>query len=451
MCDTIVATPQVTTHGEMLFGKNSDREPNEAQYLEKIDSADYAPGERLQCTYIEIPQAPHTNAVILSRPFWMWGAEMGVNDHNVVIGNEAVFTKMPFEKQSGLTGMDLLRLGLERGNSALETLRIMTDLLEQFGQGGNCGYSHAFFYHNSFLIADAAEAWVLETAGKEWAARRVTGSASISNGLTIRREFDLSSRGLITNAVKRGWCTSENEFNFADSYEDRFYRWAGACQPRQKRTSERLNAGHGTLTERDMIAILRDHKRGENKDVLPSQGVHGMSVCAHAGFGPFRDSQSVGSLVVKLMVGQPAEIYYTATSAPCTGIFKPAWMDCVLPDFGPAPTGKYDDRCLWWRHERLHRAVLEDFENRLGAFSAQREAFENRVFEMTEKARQAEPDERTALSVQIAVEAEKLEEEWLDRVLTLPVGNAIGGFYARTWRKHNRTAEMPAPELPFRR
>jgi secernin len=30
MCDTLVATPPVTAAGAMLFGKNSDRERNEA-------------------------------------------------------------------------------------------------------------------------------------------------------------------------------------------------------------------------------------------------------------------------------------------------------------------------------------------------------------------------------------------------------------------------------------
>ena len=64
-----------------------------------------------QCTYIEIEQASHTYAVILSKPAWMWGAEMGANEHGVCIGNEAIYTKMASDedKEEKLLGMDLVR------------------------------------------------------------------------------------------------------------------------------------------------------------------------------------------------------------------------------------------------------------------------------------------------------------------------------------------------------
>ena len=65
-----------------------------------------------QCTYIEVDQVGHTHAVILSKPAWMWGAEMGSNEHGVCIGNVAVFTKEmgPGDSEEKLLGMDLLRL-----------------------------------------------------------------------------------------------------------------------------------------------------------------------------------------------------------------------------------------------------------------------------------------------------------------------------------------------------
>lgn len=39
----------------------------------------------------------------------MWGAEMGANEHGLVIGNEAVWTKIDDDKTEKLLGMDLLR------------------------------------------------------------------------------------------------------------------------------------------------------------------------------------------------------------------------------------------------------------------------------------------------------------------------------------------------------
>lgn len=52
-----------------------------------------------------------THAVVLSRPSWLWGAEMGANEHGVCIGNEAVWTKEPVGEGEALLGMDLLRCG----------------------------------------------------------------------------------------------------------------------------------------------------------------------------------------------------------------------------------------------------------------------------------------------------------------------------------------------------
>ena len=112
MCDTL----GVLLDSGALFGKNSDRSPNEAQVTEYYPARVYDGGD-VACTYRRIPQARETLGVLLSRPAWMWGAEIGVNEAGVAIGNEAVFTKGTYGPPS-LTGMDLLRLGLERAESA---------------------------------------------------------------------------------------------------------------------------------------------------------------------------------------------------------------------------------------------------------------------------------------------------------------------------------------------
>ena len=53
---------------------------------------------------------------------------------------------------------------------------MITGLLEHYGQGGSCREDPTpFCYHNTFLLADRTEAWVLETAGRLWAAQRIQG------------------------------------------------------------------------------------------------------------------------------------------------------------------------------------------------------------------------------------------------------------------------------------
>jgi len=118
---------------------------------------------------------------MISQPRWMWGAEMGANECGVIIGNEAVWTTEP-TRSTGLLGMDLVQLGLERGPSAIKALQVIVELLSQYGQGGNCAEHFPMNYHNSFLIADRKEAWILETAGQYWVAEQVTsGTRLISN------------------------------------------------------------------------------------------------------------------------------------------------------------------------------------------------------------------------------------------------------------------------------
>jgi len=94
MCDTIVALGSATEEGFALFGKNSDREPDEVQNILIVPRKKHKPNETVQCSYLTIPQVPETARVLLCQPFWMFGAEMGANEYGVVIGNEAIFTRV---------------------------------------------------------------------------------------------------------------------------------------------------------------------------------------------------------------------------------------------------------------------------------------------------------------------------------------------------------------------
>ena len=323
MCDTAV----VITADRVLFAKNSDRDPNESQLLEWHAPADHHPGSVLRCTHIEIPQVGHTHAVLISRPFWMWGAEMGSNEHGVTIGNEAVFTTEPYAA-SGLTGMDLVRLALERAASAEQAVDCMVELLERHGQGGGCGLENpSFTYHNSFLIADPGGAFVLETAGRRWATEAVSpGVRTISNGLTIPA--------------------------FAASYGDRLRGAINRCSVRRAITASMARPDVAPL-----MALLRSHGDCTWPRYSPISGAMG-APCVHAG-GTVASAQTTGSWISELSATSQLH-WVTATAAPCTSLFKPARVDEPLAQPALPPTDRADSSSLWWRHERLHRAMLRD-------------------------------------------------------------------------------------------
>jgi len=320
MCDTFV----VVKPGRVLFAKNSDRDPNEAQVLSWVPAQSHARGTTLQCTWSVIPQVEHTHAVFLCRPFWMWGAEIGSNDYGVVIGNEAIFTREPLARK-GLLGMDLVRLGLERGNTAEAAKNIICELIERHGQGGRCGYEDpGFSYHNSFLVADANGAWVIEAAGQRIATKQVTdGFYAISNSVSLPQ---LSSR------------------------RDRIRTWVASAGKRRERV-QRLAADVDNVHQ--AMTVLRDHG---SDDGLPRYSRHNgamTAACMHAG-GWLAAGQTVCSMVSEL-TDSGERHWVTGTAAPCLSIFRPVDLQQAR-DVG-TPTGEPDDS-LWWRFEAIHRALL---------------------------------------------------------------------------------------------
>ena len=445
MCDTFVALGSVTIDGSTLFAKNSDREPNEAHCLLRVQAARHAPGEHVKCTYVEIPQVEETYEVLLAKPFWIWGAEMGANEHGVAIGNEAVFTKVPDDKRPGLIGMDLLRLALERARTARAALDVITDLLGEYGQGGNCGFHHPTYYHNSFLMADPREAWVLETAGKHWAAERVKDVRSISNGLTIGNTWDLASPNLVAYAMERGWCKGRDDFHFARCYSDLVNTRFSRCNERQCRTMDALAAQRGThsLTVETMTRALRDHSADADAHWSPARGITAFNVCAHAGFGPIRATQTTGSMVSHLAPG--AQMHFvTGTSAPCTSVFKPMWLGGELPDTGAAPGGQFDSAALFWRHEQLHRATLRDYAARLAMYRDERDELEQRLIGDALGCHDKPLAERRAYSARCFAEADAAEARWLEKVRALGGATRNGLLYSLAWRGFDREARMPA-------
>lgn len=304
-CDTFIAFSPMTEPGRVIFGKNSDRPRGESQNIRRYPAQTFPEESKLKCTYLEIPQVTQTFGVLLSQIDWMWGAEMGANECGVVIGNEAVWTTVPDEPEDGsyLLGMDLVRLGLERGSTAKEAMGVVTQLLECHGQGGACAENDpSFTYDNSYIIADAKEAWILETAGRHWVAKRIErGGRNISNGLTIRTEYDLSSPNLKEFAKKMGLWNGTGTLDFAKCFsmggidKDKGSRQACGCRMLEKySTSESFGSA-------EMTKILQDH---------------GSGICMHGSF------ETTASMISEWGPDGSIRHWMTGESFPCQSEFK---------------------------------------------------------------------------------------------------------------------------------
>ncbi len=426
MCDTMVIR-----HGDAVyFAKNSDREPGEAQLVVRIPAETLEPSQRLKTTYIEIDHVPRRNGLILSKPFWIWGAEMGANEHGVVIGNEAVFTRL-VDDAEGLIGMDLLRLGLERGNSADEALQVITGLLELHGQGGPCGFrDKRLHYDNSFIIADTRRIWILETAGRHWVAKRVESFASISNCLTVGTDYDICSDGLENFARKKGLFSGNGRLDFKKTFDTRLVPYFGGAAGRLAASRACMSrfSGQGEMTVAHMMEMLRSHVDGH---IEPRTGSN-RDVCMHAG-GFIRRSQTCGSMVSRLS-DDGALHFFTGTSTPCLSVFKPVSFDMDIDFSVLNPDGETVDGSVWRRHEHVHRRALFSEEMRIRLRQSIHET-ETRMLAALTASNAVVTPSMLAEADQIAAEA---QAQWCLEFGRLPLACPPFSPYGIYWKRMNR-------------
>jgi dipeptidase len=382
-CDCLVALPPASRDGCTLFAKNSDRPPDECQPLIQFPSRKHVPGAEVRCQYLTIPQVPRTHGFVAAQPYWLWGVEHGVNERQVAIGNEAVFTRDPVP-ETGLLGMDLVRLGLERAESARQALEVITGLLETHGQGGAALPGTEVGYHNSFLIADPAEAWVLETSGKRWAAKQVRELGSISNQLTLDDDWDIGAPDLESYAAGQGWWAAERgRLRFAAAYRDEAVP-GRISEVRLARSRSLLEGGSGQLTEQALISFMRDH--GESGSLLPEkrdpESASYFTLCLHA--DPL--STTTASMIARLRSaadGRPD--LWACLGSPCTGVFLPVYLNGELPPELSRGGTQPDPQSPWWRMKALRDDALAGPRDGLVQLQESWSELERRLLDETER------------------------------------------------------------------
>ena len=313
----------------------------------------------------------------------------------MAIGNEALFTRdLALNQQwaraggspePGILGMELLRLGFERGRTAVEAVEVMSALLERYGQwgAGVPGQSAAEgAYDNSYLIADGREAWVLETTGRRWVAAKVRHSTwSLSNQATIRTDWDRASDDLAEHALKAGWWRPGEEagrFDFAAAYTDpQVPLQISHIRLQRSRQLLREAVAGGRADVAAAASVLRDHYEGTFLEgpYFNAARPDFMTLCMHSHPSGFTWGNTASSAIFVLPGDDRPPYLWWAAATPCTSIYVPVFVDAsgvpealarpgsarpasVNPE--RAPRDAPADGSYWWTFQRLLDAVKGD-------------------------------------------------------------------------------------------
>ena len=193
-----------TLYGELYNQPAADHKKSEMRKIFDWDSGAYRG---------EIPEVKHTYATIGN-----------MNEHGLTIA-ESTWGGRPELEGSGLIDYgSLIYITLQRAKTAREAIKVMTDLVKEYGYGSE---------GESFSIADPEEAWVMELIGKGkadkgavWVARRVpdgyiSGHANHSriHKFPLHDPETIYSPDVIEFARQQGYFNGKDEdFDFSRAY-----------------------------------------------------------------------------------------------------------------------------------------------------------------------------------------------------------------------------------------
>jgi dipeptidase len=172
-----------------------------------------------------------------------------MNEHQVVIGETTFGGRPELVNPKGILDYgSLIYIALQRSRTAREAIKIMTELVEEYGY-----YSSG----ESFSIADANEAWIMEMIGKGegrkgavWVAVRIPDgyvSAHANHARITKIKFNdpenyLYSKDVVSFAREMGYFNGKDEdFSFSDVYAPLEFASIRFCEARVWSLFRRVN------------------------------------------------------------------------------------------------------------------------------------------------------------------------------------------------------------------
>ena len=228
-CTNFIITKGASSDGSVMITYNADSHTRYGA-IAFYPAADHKSGDMCQVFHYEngkllgaIPEVSHTYSVV-----------QFMNEYQVAIGETTWGGLDSLSKQQGaiLDYGSLMKIALQRSKTAREAIRVMTELVAQYGYATS---------GESFSVSDANEAWIVEMIGKGnyekgavWVARLIpdgyiSGHANHARITTFPfqktnnwkdlKQTTYNSADVISFAKKNGFYKGSDEsFSFSDVY-----------------------------------------------------------------------------------------------------------------------------------------------------------------------------------------------------------------------------------------
>ncbi len=277
-----------TADSHVLYGELYFRPAMDYPKGTMVDVVEWDTGKPLG----KIKQVPHTYSVVGN-----------MNEFQVVIG-ETTFTGREelIDSTAIVDYGSLMYIALQRSRSAREAIKVMTDLVSEYGYAST---------GESFSVGDKNEAWILEMISKGqgkkgavWVARRipdgyVCGHANHARITTFplnKPDECIYAKDVISLAREKGYFKGEDkDFSFSDAYSPIDFEGARFCEVRVWSMFRKLNKDmdayfdyvNGSnlknklpiwikpdrpVTLNDMLGFMRDHLEGTPLDMTKDYG-----------------------------------------------------------------------------------------------------------------------------------------------------------------------------------
>jgi hypothetical protein len=254
--DMVVALKDASANETTLVGLNHHALPAQRHSVQLVPGHFHEPGQIVPIANLALPQARQTYTVLGLQAQGEWGFEYGVNEHRVSVGATAWHSRIK-DRPASLTGADLVRLALERSRTALGAVEVLTDLVQRHGQKND----------HIYLIADSAEAFVVETCGNYWALLECGHTRVVTGAAMICQDWRRLSPGLATHVIEKGWWQDDgSKIDFVRCLAENTES-AKNAQKRWGRASFTITQQQGAIDPHFLRHMLADHFQS-NRDLL---------------------------------------------------------------------------------------------------------------------------------------------------------------------------------------